>query len=65
VHRLMHIPIANFAMLMALAMSAAAAQPSALWGEHGEKYDPAGPLPDFSFAGYGRRRSRNVRRKLP
>jgi len=50
----MHIPIANFAMLMALAMSAAAAQPSALWGEHGEKYDPAGPLPDFSFAGYER-----------
>ncbi len=25
-----------------------------IWGEKGEKYDPAGPLPDFSFAGYER-----------
>lgn len=24
---------------------------SELWGEEGELWDPAGPLPDFSFAG--------------
>lgn len=29
-------------------------QMSALWGERGEKYNPAGLLPDFSFAGYER-----------
>lgn len=25
---------------------------SELWGEHGERWDPAGRLPDFSYAGY-------------
>jgi hypothetical protein len=25
---------------------------SALWGEHGERWDPLGRLPDFSYAGY-------------
>ncbi len=34
--------------------TARAAQASALWGEHGEKFDAAGVLPDFSFAGYER-----------
>ena len=29
-----------------------ARQHSALWGERGELWDPAGRLPDFSFAGY-------------
>ena len=37
-----------------LAIGASAAQTSELWGERGEKYDPSGPLPDFSFAGYER-----------
>jgi hypothetical protein len=40
--------------LLAPVMGAAGAQPSVLWGERGEKYDPAGLLPDFSFAGYER-----------
>jgi hypothetical protein len=31
-----------------------AAQFSELWGQQGEKYNPAGVLPDFSFAGYER-----------
>lgn len=39
--------------------SAASAQQEArvnsgLWGESGEAWDPAGRLPDFSYAGYGR-----------
>jgi hypothetical protein len=42
------------AVMCAIAGVASAAQPSALWGEKGEKYDPAGLLPDFSFAGYER-----------
>ncbi|MCH7226700.1 glycosyl hydrolase family 28-related protein [Haloferula sp. A504] len=29
-----------------------ARDPSSLWGEGGEAWDPAGRLPDFSFAGY-------------
>jgi hypothetical protein len=29
-----------------------AAQHSQLWGQHGDLWDPAGRLPDFSFAGY-------------
>ena len=31
---------------------AGAETPSLLWGSHGEAYDPAGRLPDVSFAGY-------------
>lgn len=34
-----------------LAVSAAA-ESSALWGEYGDDWNPSGPLPDFSFAGY-------------
>lgn len=37
-----------------LVADGSAAQVSSLWGERGEKYDPAGLLPDFSFAGYER-----------
>jgi hypothetical protein len=33
---------------------------SALWGEHGEKWNPESRLPDFSFAGY-----RNGEKPLP
>jgi len=44
----------TLAVFFALALSAAAAQTCTLWGERGEKYDPAGLLPDFSFAGYER-----------
>ncbi|KAL4458833.1 hypothetical protein ABPG75_013698 [Micractinium tetrahymenae] len=45
-------------LLAALLLAAAAAAPAAalttssLWGAAGEKWDPAGLLPDFSFAGY-------------
>lgn len=35
-----------------LATPAAGAQTSALWGVHGELWNPASRLPDFSFAGY-------------
>lgn len=41
-------------VLLAAAALSEAAQFSGLWGQHGEKYDPAGVLPDFSFAGYER-----------
>lgn len=38
---------------MAAAVLPSSAQTaSALWGEHGEAWDPAGRLPDVSFAGY-------------
>ncbi len=43
---------ASLACLGALALIAHAAEPSALWGDSGESWDPAGRLPDFSFAGY-------------
>ncbi len=46
---------------MFLAFAAARSAPptrvpatSLLWGEHGEKWDAAGRLPDFSYAGYHR-----------
>ncbi len=42
------------AVFLTVAVSTFGAQPSVLWGERGEKYDPAGLLPDFSFAGYER-----------
>src|SRR5260221_13354026 len=34
------------------AQFAAACAYSSLWGEAGEKWQPAGRLPDFSYAGY-------------
>lgn len=45
------VPLAAFAFWVS---SAWAAPTSDLWGQRGEKYDPAGLLPDFSFAGYER-----------
>jgi hypothetical protein len=44
-----------FAWLVSLGTSillAHGAETSALWGRGGERWDPAGRLPDFSFAGY-------------
>lgn len=38
-------------MLLVL-VAIAFADPSALYGEHGENWDPVGRLPDFSYAGY-------------
>lgn len=38
--------------LLGFAMSAGAQEHSALWGRRGEKWSPAGRLPDFSYAGY-------------
>src|SRR6478736_1290204 len=35
-----------------LALAAVAQDTSALWGKNGEAWDPAGRLPDISFAGY-------------
>lgn len=40
------------AMLGLLPAHASAQVYSALWGEHGELYDPHGRLPNFAFAGY-------------
>lgn len=40
------------ACLGTLALAAGAAETSELWGHSGERWDPAGRLPDFSFAGY-------------
>ena len=37
--------------LLLLLPSAATAAYSSLWGRNGELWDPAGPLPDFSYAG--------------
>lgn len=49
-------------LVLLVASSSAAAQPSELWGRHGERWDPRGRLPDFSYAGYhaGRRRIPDV-----
>lgn len=48
-------------LLSLSAVTAAVAEPppgavlhSGLWGEDGERWDPAGRLPDFSYAGYRR-----------
>lgn len=41
------------AMLCLLPAHASAQVYSALWGEHGELYDPHGRLPNFAYAGYG------------
>lgn len=38
--------------LFALSSTLQAADVSELWGKNGEKWDPAGRLPDVSFAGY-------------
>ena len=51
--RWMRFPFPIVAVFLALA-DCAAARPSVLWGERGESHDPAGLLPDFSFAGYER-----------
>lgn len=40
------------AILLTASLGAAEPTHSALWGEAGELWDPAGRLPDFSFAGY-------------
>lgn len=53
----MTLPSPSWPLVAFLALTAAncdAVQYSDLWGERGEKHDPAGPLPDFSFAGYER-----------
>lgn len=42
-----------FVILCALSPSALGQVYSSLWGERGERYDPNGRLPDFSYAGYG------------
>ncbi|QNN23254.1 hypothetical protein HED60_13550 [Planctomycetales bacterium ZRK34] len=39
---------------MMVAAAPAVAQHSVLWGRDGDRYDPAGRLPDFSYAGYHR-----------
>jgi len=39
-------------ILLFFALPLHAATPSALWGEHGEKWTPQSRLPDFSHAGY-------------
>jgi hypothetical protein len=48
------VGLVMIAMLMSAAADLPAAEPSKLWGERGEHWDPAGRLPDFSFAGYRR-----------
>ncbi|HLU66879.1 MAG TPA: glycosyl hydrolase family 28-related protein, partial [Kofleriaceae bacterium] len=41
------------AVLLAVGVAeSAAAEPSRLWGHRGERWDPRGRLPDFSYAGY-------------
>ncbi|MCM2270578.1 MAG: glycoside hydrolase family 55 protein [Thermoanaerobaculia bacterium] len=46
------------ALLVAFALGCSSEPPelaaghSRLWGERGERFDPAGPITDFSFAGY-------------
>ncbi|MGC4074855.1 MAG: glycosyl hydrolase family 28-related protein [Nibricoccus sp.] len=45
---------ASALILGGIACRAADAEFSQLWGEHGEKWDRAGRLPDFSYAGYHR-----------
>lgn len=49
--------LAAFSVTVALAPSLVAAQTSSLWGTAGERWDPRGRLPDYSYAGYqaGRR----------
>lgn len=47
-------PLLVFAVSLQWAGWLDAAPVSELWGERGEKYQPAGVLPDFSFAGYER-----------
>ena len=39
-------------MAVSLSLSATGQQVSALWGRNGEAWDPAGRLPDVSYAGY-------------
>jgi hypothetical protein len=41
-----------FAALLAATAARAQEEYSALWGKDGEKWDPSGRLPDFSYAGY-------------
>lgn len=41
-----------FFLLVLAGMAPQEGVPSALWGSKGEKWDPKGRLPDFSFAGY-------------
>ncbi|OQB84585.1 MAG: Pectate lyase superfamily protein [Planctomycetes bacterium ADurb.Bin126] len=48
-----HMPIILAAVVLA-ATVARSAETSQLWGTSGEKWDPAGRLGDFSFAGYRR-----------
>ncbi len=45
---------AALALLVAALLLAEQAQYSSLWGARGEKWTPAGRLPDFSYAGYHR-----------
>jgi hypothetical protein len=40
--------------LLAGSIAAAAPVTSALWGEHGERWQPGSRLPDYSYAGYHR-----------
>ncbi len=48
------IGVALTLLAAATLLLAAQVQHSALWGARGEKWTPAGRLPDFSFAGYQR-----------
>lgn len=41
-------------LMLAAGATSAPAQQSELWGVAGDRHDPAGRLPDFSFAGYHR-----------
>ena len=40
-------------LLLLLVASPAIAETSQLWGEAGERFEPAGRLPDVSWAGVG------------
>lgn len=53
----------SFSLLALLMASAVHADDSALWGAQGERWQPKGRLPDFSYAGYkaGRERIPRVR----
>ena len=44
--------VTSWALCLIATTAATAAETSALWGKHGEKWSPQSRLPDFSYAGY-------------
>jgi len=46
------LPALSLLALSALVSGACTSPTSELWGRNGERWDPAGRLPDFSYAGY-------------